>query len=217
VQGALLALLGAGTLAVWIVAVFLPDRRPFSSQGGSPPPLATATAPAPASPSAAAIAPKPEAVTLRVTDLPPGYHVLKTGPALFSASAGPAPPTGWDVVFAPDAGRQTDELLVESAAAVYPDAGTAAAAVQTESEAEQAAHALRQVPIPGLGDQQAVWIEPAPDRPGYGIVRVVWQSLNVVGQVSVLGPIDPSQPQQTGRLAMVEQGRISSPAAPGAL
>ncbi len=52
-------------------------------------------------------------------------------------------------------------------------------------------------------------MEPAPDRPGYGIVRVTWQTENVVGQVGALGPIGAFEPQQTAQLAMLERDRIS--------
>lgn len=212
----LVALLCLGTMALGVVVLVFADRWPFGSEGLEPPssmttaqPSESALAPAPtASPPAATIRPEPQAVTLQVTDLPPGYHVLKTGPALFSPNAGEATPASWDVVFAPDTSRQTGYLLVESAVAVYADTEAAVAAVKTEDEAEESVHALRQVSVPGLGNQQAVWIEPAPDRPGYGIVRVTWQSLNVVGQVSVLGLVDSSQPLKTAQLAMVEQNRI---------
>ncbi len=91
---------------------------------------------------------------------------------------------------------------------MYADADTAMAAVETEDAVEQAAHAVRQAPIAGLSSRQAVWIEAAPDRPGFGIVRVTWQTLNVVSQVGALGPIGPSEPARTAQLAMVEQDRL---------
>ena len=147
---------------------------------------------------------------LKVTDLPRAYHVLKAGPTAFSATVGESAPSGWDVVFAPDAPPQAAYLLVESVVAVYPDAAAAGAAVQAEDAAEQAAHAARQQPIPGLASRQAAWIEPAPGRPGYGIVRITWQELNVVGQVGALGPITSSEPEQTALLAMVQRNRISA-------
>ena len=104
-------------------------------------PSESAPAPAPtASPAAATIRPEPQAVTLQVTDLPPGYHVLKTGPALFSPNAGQATPASWDVVFAPDTSLQPGYLLVESAVAVYADTEAAVAAVKTEDEAEESVH-----------------------------------------------------------------------------
>jgi hypothetical protein len=113
-------------------------------------------------------------------------------------------------VFAPEGGRLTEYLLVESAVVVYADVATAEAAVDGEDAAERTAHAIQSAPVAGLASRQAVWIEPAPDRPGYGIVRITWQERNVVGQVGALGPIGWSEPQQTGALALVEQRRIST-------
>ena len=184
------------------------------------PPRSSISAPSSASPTppwpspAGTLNVAPGAVTLQSADLPAGYHVLRQGLASFS----PADQTGavpsWDVVFAPDSGRPADYLLVESLVAVFPDSATAAAALATTMQAEQAQHAVEWDPVPGLGDQQTVWVEAAPDRPSYGIVRVTWQYQNVLGQVSVLGPIVPLQPAQTIQLARVEQNRISMLATP---
>jgi hypothetical protein len=213
-----LAFLGVGTLVLLVVAVLIPDELQLRLHGGLHAPSAantaepspTASASAPTSSPMVTINPEPAAVVLKVTDLPQGYHLLKAGPTVFSATAGESAPAGWDVVFAPDAPRQAIYLLIESVVAVYPDAAAAGAAVQAEDAAEQAAHAARQLPIPGLATRQAAWIEPAPDRPGYGIVRLTWQELNVVGQVGALGPITSSEPQQTALLAMVQRNRIST-------
>jgi hypothetical protein len=216
VREGLLAFLGVGMLVLLVVAVFLPDELHLLLHGGLQAPSAAKTAgpspsvsvPAPMSSPAVTINPEPAAVVLKLTDLPQGYHVLKAGPTLFTAALGESAPAGWDVVFAPDAPGQAGYLLIESVVAVYPNAAMAAAAVESEDAAEQAAHAARQRPIPGLASRQAAWIEPAPDRMGYGIVRITWQELNVVGQVGALGPISSSEPQQTALLAMVQQNRI---------
>lgn len=213
----MLAFLGVGTLAVLALAVCFPEQLELRLHGGPPPPVATTAQPvpnasalSPARTPPATISPEPAAVVLRLTDLPDGYRVLKAGPPVFDTAAGGSPPDGWDVVFAPDGGRRTEYLLVESAVAVYADVATAEAALEGENTAERAAHAIQSPPIPGLASRQAVWIEPAPDRPGYGIVRITWQELNVVGQVGALGPIGWSEPQQTGTLAMAQQRRIST-------
>jgi len=213
-----LALLGVGTLVLLVVAVLMPDEVQLALHGGpqapvgtnTPEPSPNASVSAPTSSPAVTIHPEPAAVVLKVTDLPRAYHVLKAGPTAFSATVGESAPSGWDVVFAPDAPPQAAYLLVESVVAVYPDAAAAGAAVQAEDAAEQAAHAARQQPIPGLASRQAAWIEPAPGRPGYGIVRITWQELNVVGQVGALGPITSSEPEQTALLAMVQRNRISA-------
>ena len=223
----ILALLGLVTLALLIVALFFPDlspfRRPASFQApasitsAEPSPRAplqpspSATALAPTLAPAAAASPDPTALVLRVSDLAPGYRVRKAGPVLFGTGVGLASPASWDVVFVPDGSRPTWYLMIESVVAVYADASAAMAAVQAEEATERrASRAVRQASIPGLGSVQAVWLELAPDRPGYGTIRVTWQSLNVVGQVAALGPIDPSEPQQTGSLAVIEQSRITA-------
>lgn len=218
VRDVVFAFIGVGTLILLVLAVSMPDELQLWLHGGVQPPSAAKTAlpspnasvlaPTPAP--AVTISPVPAAVVLKATDLPDGYHVLKTGPTEFNTTLGEPPPTGWDVVFAPDAGRQTPYLLIESVVAVYPDATTAASAVDAEDTAEQAAHAVRQLPIPGLASRQAAWIEPAPDRAGYGIVRITWQELNVVGQIGALGPISSSEPQQAALLAMIQRNRIST-------
>lgn len=214
----LLAFFGVGTLVLLVLAVSVPDGLQLWLHGGIQPPSSaktplpspSASVFAPTSSPTVTISPVPAAVVLRVTDLPSGYHVLKTGPTAFNSTVGEPPPAGWDVVFAPDADRQTQYLLIESVVAVYPDATMAAAAVEAEDAAEQAAHAVRQPSIPGLASRQAAWIEPAPDRAGYGIIRITWQELNVVGQVGALGPISSSEPQQTALLAMTQRNRIGT-------
>jgi len=222
----ILALLGLLTLALLIVALFFPDlsrfwgrasfqapasmisAEPSLSTPVRPPPSATALAPTLAP--AATASPDPTALVLRASDLAPGYRVQKAEPVLFGSGVGLAPPASWDVVFVPDGGRQTWYIMIESVVAVYADASAAMAAVEAEDVTERRARAVRQAPIPGLGSVQAVWLEPAPDRPGYGTIRITWQTLNVVGQVAAFGPIDPSEPQQTGSLAVIEQGRITA-------
>ena len=222
----ILALLGLVTLALLIVALFFPDLPPFRSRASFQAPASmtsaepSPSAPARPSPSAPALAPTlapvatvspdPTALVLRVSDLPPGYRVQKAGPVLFSTGVGLAPPASWDVVFVPEAGRQTWYVMIESVVAVYGDASAAMAAVEAEDVTERRARAIRQGSISGLGSVQAVWLEPAPDRPGYGTIRVTWQTLNVVGQVAAFGPIDPAEPEQTGSLAMIEQSRITA-------
>ena len=114
-------------------------------------------------------------------------------------------------MFALDADRHVGYRLIESVVAVYNDASTAVAAVEAEDAVEQAAHAVRQQPIPGLASRQAAWVDPAPDRSGYGIVRITWQELNVVGQVGALGQISSSEPGQAALLAMIVRNRISKP------
>lgn len=166
------------------------------------------SSPAPASIPSAAIV-DPRLVTLRLSDLPPGYHILREGAAAFASIEAPAP-ASWDVVFAPDAGSGAQYLLVESLVAIYPDAGAAAGAIEAEDAAERAAHAVQQAAVAGLGDRQTVWIERAPDRPSYGIVRVTWQSRTAVEQLSILGPVGPDQPGQTLQLAAVQQSHANA-------
>jgi hypothetical protein len=44
------------------------------------------------------------------------------------------------------------------------------------------------------------------------VVRVTWQSMNVVGQVSVFGQAGPELVQRALRLAVMQQDRIGAPA-----
>lgn len=217
VGNGMLALLAGGTLVFLVVALLMPDElqlwlhgihAPSATKTNQPSPSPATLAPT--SVPGVTVSPDPAAVDLKVTDLPYGYHVLKAGPAVFNTTDDVSQPAGWDVVFAPDADRQPGYLLIESVIAVYADVELAADAVEAENAAEQSAHAVREPLIPGLAVRQTAWIEPAPDRAGYGIVRITWQESNVVGQVGALGPISSSEPQQTGLLAMIMRNRIST-------
>ncbi len=187
--------------AGWIVILFLPNAWASRTEQAVATPSVVPTGPrqggdtlSGSSPPTRRMNPEPRVVTLRTTDLPPGYHVLHEGAASFSSTGGQGQPSSWDVVFAPDLGQTAKLLLIESVVAVYSDAAMAAAAVDIEDAAERSAHALQQAPVPSLGDQQAIWIQPAPDHATYGVTRVTWRSINVIGQVSMLAPMTPFVP-----------------------
>ncbi len=212
---AIVVVTAVAAAAGWAVVLFFPDAWPLGGEQAIATPSAAPTGPREGgealngpSPSTRQMNPEPRAVALRTTDLPPGYHVLHEGPASFSSTGGEEQPSSWDVVFAPDLGQRAELLLIESVVAVYPDATTADAAVDIEDAAERSAHALEQAPVPSLGDRQAIWVQPAPDRDTYGVTRVTWQSINVVGQISTLGPMTPPVLGMTEHLATLEQDRI---------
>lgn len=202
--------------AGWAVVLFFPNAWPSGGEQAIATPSAAPTGPreggealsGPPPSTRRQMNPEPRAVTLRTTDLPPGYHVQHEGPASFSSTGGEKLPSSWDVVFAPDLGQTAELLLIESVVAVYSDAGTADAAVDIEDAAERSAHALERGPVPSLGDRQAIWVQPALGRATYGVTRVTWQSTNVVGQISTLGPMTPLVLGMTVHLATVEQDRI---------
>ena len=159
--------------------------------------------------------PAPRAITLETIDLPSGYHVVREAPAAFGPAAGQGPPASWDVVFAPDAAPAAGGQLIESLAVVYPTVAAANAALDQQDASEQSARAVPRNPTVSLGDRETVWVEPAADRPGYQIVRFTWRSLNVVAQVSALGPGDALNPDRIALLASAQQRRIASPAPAG--
>lgn len=203
------------TAAGWTVILFFPEVWASWRGQALATPSAAPTGPRQGddassrpSPPTRQMNPEPRLVTLRTTDLPPGHHVLHEGSASFSSTGRQGQPPSWDVVFAPDLGQPAEVLLIESVVAVYPDNATAAAAVDIEDAAERSAHALQQAPVPSLGDQQAIWIQPAQGHATDGVTRVTWRSVNVVGQVSVLGPMTPLVLEMTLHLARVEQDRI---------
>jgi hypothetical protein len=153
----------------------------------------------------------PRAVTLEVGDLPAGAHVLKAGAASFSSSGSGSPPPSWDVVFQPDLGRPAGYDLAESLSVVYTSDAVAVTAIQSVMAAERAANATNQPPPTTLGDRLTVWEEPVSGRTGGAVVRVTWQSMNVVGQVSIFGQAGPDLVQRALRLALTQQDRIGAP------
>ena len=156
--------------------------------------------------------PEPRKITLTTRDLPTGYHVLREGPASFSTGVSGQPPPSWDVVFEPDGGLRADYQLAESLAVVYPTPALAATALDSQDALERGAGASEQRPASGPGDRVTVSVVPIPDRPQYRLVRVTWQSLNVIGQVSLLGQAGTAQPDRAVLLAMAQQDRIGAPA-----
>lgn len=168
----------------------------------------------PAQPSSSATVrnPEPRALTLTAGDLPPGFHVLKEGPAAFNAGSAGARPPSWDVVFEPGPGQQSGYQLAESLAIVYPTRSLAADAVDSQASLERAARATQQTPSIGVGDRVTIWREQVSARPQAVIVRVTWQSLNIVGQVSLLEPAGSGYSDLAERLAISQQERIGAPA-----
>lgn len=167
--------------------------------------------PRPVSPGQPARRTQPRTVTLQQGDLPPGARVAKEGPASFSTRA--QPPPSWDVVMRPDPAQPADYEFAESLAVVYPSDQTAAGAMASLAAAERAGGATEAAATTSVGDRQMVWVEQTPDRPGQAIVRVTWQSMNVVGEVSLLAQAGQAQVRHTVELALVEQGRIGAPVA----
>lgn len=155
------------------------------------------------------LAPEPSAVTLQSGDLTPGYHVLNANKASFSSGDDAYP--SWDVLFEPDPDNRAPAYpLVESLVVVYPSVAAASSSLEAQSSADRAGGAAAYVLLPKLGDQTAVWVEKAANRPDSLVVRVTWRYLNVLGQVSMLSSASTVHPEQTLTLAAVEQERIKT-------
>jgi hypothetical protein len=211
-----LVLVGVAGLLIYLLLQALLPEPPRPGQRASTasptdaaaePPL-TNPHPTPTPSSRGSSDPDPRAVTLKVTDLPAGYHVLREGQASFTPGAGGPTSPSWDVVFQPDAGQQADYRLVESVVVVYLSAAQATASLDSQATSERAAHAIELPAAGGLGDQGLAWVESPADGSDNAIVRVTWQSVDVVGQVSVLGRSGPSLQAQAMHLAITQQSAI---------
>jgi hypothetical protein len=206
-------------LLALILAAFFSDPRPSLIGSGGVVSSATTVSPDSlrgASPLPAARRPgrdvDPRTLTLDPSEMPAGAHVLKAGAASFNSGGSAGPPPSWDVVFQPDAAQPAGYDLSECLAVVYPSDAVAAAALQSLAASERALQAKEQSPGLLLGDRMTVWVETVPNRSNEVVVRVTWQSMNVVGQVSMFGPTGPDLVQRTLTLAQREQDRIGSPA-----
>jgi len=111
----------------------------------------------------------------------------------------------------PDPAQPAGYDFAESLAVVYPSDRVAASAMASLAAAERASGATEVAITTPVGDRQTVWVEQTPDRPGAAIVRVTWQSMNVVGEVSLLAQVGPAEVQRAVQLALVEQDRIGAP------
>ena len=94
------------------------------------------TPPRPLSPGQPARRTQPRAVTLQLSDLPPGARVTREGPASFSPSA--QPPPSWDVVMRPDPAQPADYEFAESLSVVYSSDRVAASAMASLAASERA-------------------------------------------------------------------------------
>lgn len=189
--------LSGGALPSWLGGTVI-----FASSATEAPPL-------PVSPPQPARRTQPRAVTLQPSDLPAGSRVSKEGPASFSSGA--QPPPSWDVVLRPDPAHPADYEFAESLAVVYPSTRVAGSALASVGDSERSGGATQLAAASRVGDRESVWLEQTPSRPGEAIVRVAWQSMNVVGEVSILAPAGGSEVQRALDLAQVEQGRIGAP------
>jgi hypothetical protein len=216
-QKAVLGGLVATCVAV-VVALFATAFLSDVSRGKAPagwgttvlyPSSVAESPPRPLSPGQPARRTQPRTVTLQPSDLPPGARVSREGPASFSPSA--QPPPSWDVVMRPDPAQAADYEFAESLAVVYASDRVAARAMASLAASERASGAIEVAETTRLGDRQTVWLEQTPSRPGAAIVRVAWQSMNVVGEVSILAHGGPAEVERALRLALVEQDRIGAP------
>ena len=156
---------------------------------------------------------QPRAVTLQPSDLPAGTRVASEGPAAFRSGNAGTPPPSWEVLLQLDPAQSPDYRYVESLAVVYPRDQVAAAAMSSMDAQELAAGASEKTVAAPLAARETIWLEQSPNQPGEMIVRVTWQSMNVVGQVSVFGRTGQTGLERAQQLALVEQSRIADPVA----
>jgi hypothetical protein len=154
---------------------------------------------------------QPRAVTLQPSDLAAGTKLASEGPASFRAGTSGAPPPSWEVLLQLDPGQSPDYRYVESLAVVYPSQQVATAAIGSIEAEERNAGASEKAATVPVGGRETVWLEQSPSQPGEMIVRVTWQSMNVVGQVSVFGRAGQAGLERAEQLALVEQNRIADP------
>jgi len=153
---------------------------------------------------------EPRAVTIKPGDLPAGTRVDSEGPASFRAGSGTVPPS-WDVLMHLDPAQAPGFTYVESLAVVYPTDRVAASAMTSMGTAELANRASEQPASVPIAARQTVWVEQNPGKADEVIVRVTWQSMNVVAQVSVYGQAGQARLDRALQLARLEQERISAP------
>ena len=91
---------------------------------------------------------------------------------------------------------------------IYPSPAAAAAALASHDAAERGTQAFELPTVTGVGDQVSAWEEPAPGDSGGAIVRVTWQSREVIAQVSVLGQPGVALEDATVQLATAQQASI---------
>ena len=226
---------GLGAASVLLLLFMVPQAGAwlFNLGGGQPTPLQAlipflkpisppasasraGSSPAPTTSNRPTRAPtlNPSSITLTLTDLPAGYHLLSQGPVSFSAASASGPPkTGvppsWDVIFARDSGQSSSRRLVESLAVVYQNSGNARAALAQLEAAEAAQPVTKEPAPPALGSFADQWVERAPNGGPYTVVRLAWVRDVVVSQVSVLDVADPSTFTQAANLALMQQQRLT--------
>jgi hypothetical protein len=153
---------------------------------------------------------EPRGVTIKPADLPAGTRVDSEGPASFRAGSGAVPPS-WDILMHLDPAQAPGFTYVESLAVVYPTNRVAASAMTSMGAAEVANRASEQPVSLPIAARQTVWVEQNPGKADEVIVRVTWQSMNVVAQVSVYGQAGQARLDRALQLARLEQERISAP------
>nr|MDQ6920143.1 hypothetical protein [Candidatus Dormibacteraeota bacterium] len=79
--------------------------------------------------------------------------------------------------------------------------------IQSAADAERVAHATNQPSTTIVGDRLTVLAEPVAGRAKEVVARVTWQSMNVVGQVSMFGQAGSDPVQRALRPALLQQDR----------
>ena len=156
---------------------------------------------------------QPRAVTLQPSDLPPGTRLASEGPASFRSGSAGTPPPSWDVLLQLDSAQAPDYRYVESLAVIYPSERSAASAMNSMGSDERRAGASQKAPSDPVGGPETIWMELSASQPSQVIVRVTWQSMNVVGQVSVFASTGEAGMERAQQLAQVEENRIADPVA----
>ena len=208
----------AGVLLAFLAGLLLPSAgagvsATTSASSSTSPTAAALSLPGASAPAGAVRLTQPRAVTLQLSDLPSGTRVTSEGSASFRSGMAGTPPPSWEVLLQLDGTQSQDYRYVESLAVVYPSNRVAAAAMSSMESEERSAGASEKAPTIPLAARETIWQEQSPNQPGEVIVRVTWQSMNVVGQVSLFGKAGQAAVERAQQLALVEQGRIADPVA----
>jgi hypothetical protein len=173
--------------------------RAQQSANPTPPPAATA---APTTGPEASTVLDPARLTVALEDMPPGYTLVRAGPASIS---GPGqPPSSWDAVFARGASSQIDYRVAESMVLVYSTPADARAGFEQQASARRDAP---QVPV-SLGDESVAWIEDVPGAAGFKVVRMTWRTRNLVAYLAMVGPAQSPIQDDAFSLSRIQVERL---------
>lgn len=195
----LVAATAAALVAVVFVLhdIFVPADRAAPTQ---PPVAVNPTNPTPSPASAASL-------TLRATDLAPGFRAVQAGPAQFGGGAVPAPDS-WDVVFQSGEPASRDFRAVESIVLIYATPDAASTALRREQAAEPS-RGGRRLAAADVGQESQLWEEPLSGSPDYRLLRLLFRVGRAMAEVTIAAPAGPASQNEAVRLGVVQADRLN--------